>query len=60
MELRPVEPTEGSAVQQVVPVRSDMSGEIMPPPNTVPATIETIEIGTSSSAKQPSMFLDLF
>lgn len=60
MELRPVEPTEGSAVQQVFPVRPDMSGEIMPPPNTVPATIETIEVGTSSSAKQPSMFLGLF
>lgn len=59
MELRPVELTEASTVQQVFPVRPDMSGEIMPPPNTVPTTTETIEAGTSSSAKQLSMFLSL-
>ncbi|OWZ55372.1 hypothetical protein C345_00528 [Cryptococcus neoformans A2-102-5] len=52
MELRPVELTEASTVQQVFPVRPDMSGEIMPPPNTVPTTTETIEASTNSSAKQ--------
>ncbi|KIR79410.1 hypothetical protein I306_03529 [Cryptococcus gattii EJB2] len=51
MELRPVNPTEDSATQQVFPLRPDMSGEIMPPPNLVPATVETIEAGTSSGAK---------
>lgn len=57
MELRPVNPTEDSATQQVFPLRPDMSGEIMPPPNLVPANVETIEAGTSSGAKHFSMFL---
>lgn len=57
MELRPVNPADDSSAQQVFPLRPDMSGEIMPPPNLVPATVETIEAGTSSDAKQFSMFL---
>lgn len=57
MELRPVNPTEDSATQEVFPLRPDMSGEIMPPPNLVPATVETIEAEASSGAKQFSMFL---
>ncbi|XAO22167.1 hypothetical protein I312_100933 [Cryptococcus bacillisporus CA1280] len=52
MELRPVNPTEDSATQEVFSLRPDMSGEIMPPPNLVPATVETIEAEASSGAKQ--------
>lgn len=61
MELRPVNHAvnhaEDSAAQQVFPLRPDMSGEFMPPPNLVPATVETIEAGASSGARQFSMFL---